>query len=258
MLTRKSPFCRGFTLIELIVVIAILGVLAAVAYPTLSSMLGRDAITKCTANIRQLGIYGQKYSEDMGHRNILPCSGMMDDEDTEWGDESEGWWYSIGPMTTGFVEPDKKKRAMKLPTLFHCPKDMRKDVGDGDNFLATAETVSYVSWTDNSMDPEDTGSPIRMSKQRLDELPWLSDGNPVLGQSVRDLTSFQRQVMPAIGRHQNTIVVCYASGMLKAIELDPEKDSPQQMFKKIAPWLDEQGMNKDATPKPSKKKSKKK
>ena len=57
------------------------------------------------------------------------------------------------------------------------------------------------------------------------------------GQSVTDLKSFTKQVMPALARHQNTLCVLYASGMVKAYEVDPETVRAEQLFKRIAPSI---------------------
>lgn len=225
----------GFTLIELIVVIAILGALAGIGTPFIISQLNAADVTECRSNLNQLGMLGQKYSRDMAHSHLLPTSGMDDDEDTDYN-ESEGWWLSIAPEMEGTVLPQGKNGKMKVPAIFHCPGHM-PDV-KSDPFPADVKSVSYVSWTDASEDSENPNSCIRTTaKQNLDTLPWLSDGNPVKGQSVTDLQSFTKQVMPAISRHQDTICVLYASGMVKAYEIDPESVKAEQLFKRIAPSI---------------------
>src|SRR5947208_16999183 len=61
-MTRK--FSRGFTMIELLLVIAVIGVLAAIAYPGFSGSLERAKATKDMNNLRQIGIATQLYLND--------------------------------------------------------------------------------------------------------------------------------------------------------------------------------------------------
>ena len=111
------------------------------------------------------------------------------------------------------------------------------EIGTDSTFAADEKSVSYVSWTDASDDPENPNSCIRTTaKQRLDVLPWLSDGNPVKGESVTDEASFKKQVMPAAERHGGKVLVGYASGVVKAIEIEEDADAAK-VFKKIAPEL---------------------
>ena len=128
-----------------------------------------------------------------------------------------------------------KNGKMKVPSYFHCPGH-KPDVKD--TFPADVKSISYVSWTDGSEDEENPNSCIRTTaKQNLDTLPWLSDGNPVKGKSVTDLASFRKQVLPALERHDNTILVLYVSGKIKAFEADPENLKAEALFKKIAPSI---------------------
>ncbi len=235
---RLHTFRRqaGFTLIEIIVTVAILAVLMGIAAPALYGMLNSGDVAKCREQVEQITKLGMQYGQDMSHSSLLPTSGMADDEDTENIDESQGWWLSVATYMSDYVMPNGSK-PMRVSTIFHCPGDGRSENVDNGNGLmnATVKTVSYVSWTDGSEDPENPNSCIRTStKKNLDQLPWLSDGNPVAGESVRDVDSFHRMVTPAVKRHNNTIIVAYASGIVKGIEVEEEM-SDSAMFKLIAP-----------------------
>ncbi len=226
----------GFTLIEIIVVIAILAALVAIAAPFIYGHLKAADVTACRSNLEQIYQLGSRYSQDVGHRNLLPTSGMDDDEDTPFINENEGWWYAVAAEMDTTVLPQQKGAPMKVSSIFHCKGDTRSKVKD-DMMAAHEKNVSYVSWTDASEDRENPHSCIRTTaKQNLDTLPWLSDGIPVKGRSVTDLASFKKMVMPALNRHQNTLVVLYASGITKAIEAD-EEPKASVLFKRIAPDL---------------------
>lgn len=227
---------RGFTLIELIVVMAILGVLIGIAAPALIGYLNSGDVVKCRANLEEISKLGLKYGEDMGHRNLLPTSGMDDDEDTPEMNESEGWWYALALEMDSTVLPSKNKK-MKLSTIFHCPGDQRKSVPASGLMEGDLQTVSYVSWTDGSEDKSNPNSQIRTTgKKHLDNLPWLSDGIPQKGKSVIDLETFTKMVMPTIERHSDTVVVAYASGQVRAFKVnDPENANAKELFQRINP-----------------------
>lgn len=229
----------GFTLIELIVVIAILATLMAIAAPAFYNHLKAGDVTKCRSQLEQISKLGTKYSQDMAHKALLPTSGMDDDEDTKTVNESDGWWISVAPELDSTVYPRTAKGKMKVSTIFHCPGDLRVKIGSDSMMQADEKSVSYVSWTDATEDRDNPNSCIRTTaRQNLDTLPWLSDGNPEKGKSVTDLASFRKMVMPALERHDSTIVVAYASGAIKAIKVeDDEEVKAEELFKRIAPSL---------------------
>lgn len=227
----------GFTLIELLVVIAIMVTLASIGGTAIYAHMGAGDEAACRAQLEQLLQLGTKYSQDIAHPGLLPTSGMDDDEDTDTVNESDGWWLSIAPELDAVVFPAKKGGKMKVSSIFHCPADKRANIGSDSTFAADERSISYVSWTDASDDPENPNSCIRTTaKQRLDVLPWLSDGNPVKGQSVTDVDSFKKMVMPAAERHSGKVLVAYASGVVKAVEIE-EDASAEKLFKKIAPEI---------------------
>ncbi len=244
----RSRRSAGFTLIELMVVIAILAALAGISTPLIIGRMNAGDLEKCRANVEQLSVLGLKYSQDMAHARLLPTSGMEDDEDTASIDESEGWWLSIAQEMDDYVLPQKKNAKMKISNIFHCPSDARPAAASTKKITTTQgmivadpSTVSYVSWTDASENPENPNSCIRTSaKQRLDELPWISDGVPVKGESVTDVASFRKMVRPAFERHDGTIIVAYAGGSVRAVEADPD-ESDEKLFKLFAPELAKKG-----------------
>jgi prepilin-type N-terminal cleavage/methylation domain-containing protein/prepilin-type processing-associated H-X9-DG protein len=61
---RNSP--RAFTLIEVLVVMAIIAILAAILVPALNSALERAKATKDMSNLRQMGLATQLYMNDNG------------------------------------------------------------------------------------------------------------------------------------------------------------------------------------------------
>jgi prepilin-type N-terminal cleavage/methylation domain-containing protein/prepilin-type processing-associated H-X9-DG protein len=67
---RSCPSRRGFTLIEMLVVIAILGILIAIILPGISRAREQAMKTRCSAHLKQIGIGAKQYLMD--HKNVYP------------------------------------------------------------------------------------------------------------------------------------------------------------------------------------------
>src|SRR5882757_5351238 len=74
IMTKSSPppVERAFTLIEVLVVIAIIAILAAILIPSLNSALVRAKATKDMSNLRQIGAATQMYMND--NNGVFPGS----------------------------------------------------------------------------------------------------------------------------------------------------------------------------------------
>ena len=74
-MTKK--FYGGFTLIEMLVVIAIIAILIAMLYPAISGMQERGKITQDMNNLRQIGLATQMYLNDNDGAYFLPSAAWM-------------------------------------------------------------------------------------------------------------------------------------------------------------------------------------
>jgi len=71
-MARNSHFARAFTLIEVIVVLAIIAILMSMVYPMYTSISERAKATKDMSNLRQIGLATQTYLNDSD--GVLPGS----------------------------------------------------------------------------------------------------------------------------------------------------------------------------------------
>ena len=67
---RRSPRTtdRGFTLIEMLLVIAILALLAGMIFPMASQVIARTETMKCMSNLRQIGVAANAAANDNDYR----------------------------------------------------------------------------------------------------------------------------------------------------------------------------------------------
>lgn len=98
---KRNKSVRGFTLIEMLVVIAIISVLAAVLFPVFGQVRERARATVCLSNMRQLGTALYSYAQDYDEH--WPLDAHTTNEDT--------WVFNLDP----YVGRDRR--------LYRCPDD---------------------------------------------------------------------------------------------------------------------------------------
>jgi general secretion pathway protein G len=105
---------RAFTLIELLAVIAIVGVLTTLAYAGVGALIGKGHTTRCLANMRQVGTAIQMFGSENGGR--LPS--------VEHG-QQVSWTNTLAAyLGTNFIG--------RCPALREYPSQMRVTYGWND------------------------------------------------------------------------------------------------------------------------------
>lgn len=105
----RSARRSGFTLIELIVVIAIVGMLATLAMPAFGRMQDRAKSVACSANLRNLGVVVLSYAQD--HDNRLPIIEGYPSKPIYTGEQAE----EAQTLLEAFEPYGLTKSALKCP-----------------------------------------------------------------------------------------------------------------------------------------------
>jgi prepilin-type N-terminal cleavage/methylation domain-containing protein/prepilin-type processing-associated H-X9-DG protein len=109
---------HAFTLIEILVVIGIISILAAILFPVFAQARRRAQATTCLSNLRQLGTGILLYAHD--YDDLLLWGADPSDLNTDgWrGTPDETKIFSMQPQHL-LLEPYIKNRS-----VFHCPLDI--------------------------------------------------------------------------------------------------------------------------------------
>jgi prepilin-type N-terminal cleavage/methylation domain-containing protein/prepilin-type processing-associated H-X9-DG protein len=121
---------RGFTLVELLVVIGVIALLISILLPALSSARERSRRTACLANLHGLGQAMFLYAN--AHKDHLPNG------------NPPGKWKSYDGANQVMVE--FARDFVSAPGLFHCPSDrddLPTQILTADAMLPNSARVSY-------------------------------------------------------------------------------------------------------------------
>lgn len=118
---------KAFTLIELLTVIAIIGILAAILIPVVGAVRESARGAKCVSNVRQMVLGLHMYAEE--HDDYLPPVQDPTKEDGPFGiPRSENTWHAYIAGYCGFENVTRMFRSgitwrsnTEEPTLFNCP-----------------------------------------------------------------------------------------------------------------------------------------
>lgn len=120
---KQSRACRrrGFTLVELLVVIGIIALLISILLPSLGAARERARVVKCLANLQQLGVAAVTYSAQ-NKNSLLPLAYYQDLGDPSGKNWSDTWATLLvagGFLSypTGLSETDTPS----FDSVFRCP-----------------------------------------------------------------------------------------------------------------------------------------
>lgn len=131
------PIRPGFTLVELLVVIAIIAALVSLLLPAVQSAREAARRAQCVNNLRQVGLGVLQYESNL---RMFPASAIYDDQFFGFGlvDPRKGTLFSWLALTLPYLEEgtlhdqfdfrvplfdQPRDPAMAQPAIFQCPSD---------------------------------------------------------------------------------------------------------------------------------------
>src|SRR5580693_3799499 len=108
---RRNYLSRGFTLMELLVVMGIIAILAALLLPVLSRARAKAKQTSCLNNLRQINLAVRMYADDFKEKVAAPPGFYTSVEQ----------WYRYKELVKSYVG----RSGVPSPSdkLFACPTD---------------------------------------------------------------------------------------------------------------------------------------
>jgi prepilin-type N-terminal cleavage/methylation domain-containing protein/prepilin-type processing-associated H-X9-DG protein len=129
---------HGFTLLELLIVVAIIGLLAAILFPVFARVRENARRGRCQSNLKQIGLGIQMYTQDYDDR--YPQASYKDTSYSGVDNPPPGGWvsdYSRGLQQVAWhnlIEPYTKNSQ-----IFICPSTPKLTVKNGIKNLAEGQ-----------------------------------------------------------------------------------------------------------------------
>jgi prepilin-type N-terminal cleavage/methylation domain-containing protein/prepilin-type processing-associated H-X9-DG protein len=145
---------RAFTLIELLTVIAIIGILAAILIPVVGTVRSKARAAQCSSNLRQMGMAAQLFAGE--NRDLI----------VPWRTPTPQVYFT--DALSPYISTQKPASGAVDGTVFMCPTDKSNLAGDSSQrvggFLTRYSCNIHICW-DGTTNP--SADPTHYQRRRL-------------------------------------------------------------------------------------------
>lgn len=139
---NQNRASAAFTLIELLTVIAIIGILAGILIPTVGSVRKTAQTAACVSNLRQIGVAFQLHAE--ANKGNLP---MPQEDGVTW--PMNTWMYKLQPyLEDRKIKDTPTNLALCYDGVFRCPGKPNRDLSKSDAYKISYGMNTFdATWT---------------------------------------------------------------------------------------------------------------
>lgn len=189
---------RAFTLVELLIVLAIVGILAAILFPVFSQARASARAASCASNLKQIGLGILQYAGD--HNGLLPVPAVLPTEKKP----RCGW-------------PDHFRRYVRDSGVFQCPEDEEERAYDPACGAAEDAPIETGAGSYNM-----TSAYNRLKVITPTTLVLALDGRGSASSTGGSTPMRPQDITGAFGepRHRGTYAILFGDGHVKRLPTD--------------------------------------
>jgi len=216
--SNKSTF-RAFTLIEILVVVAIIALLAAIMFPVFARARESARKSSCLSNLKQISLGWMMYTQDYDEMAV-PAYYYAGDFSSEYSENA--WDFTLGWSASDMNQPVSEAGGLLDPyiksgQINNCPSFTGDSVGRPST--GYAYNASYIG--SDGTHPSANLAQIEKPAETIlfaDGGAWSSYSNSIIGQNyLRSYNNDPYSAGTAAFRHNDASNVAYADGHVKSI-----------------------------------------